>query len=269
MAAKNTITHKLISNIKVFWAYLIINLKTILEYKTSSIIQFIAMFFNDIVWISFWWIFFAKFPLINDWTYHDLLILWSIGAMGYGLSGVFLGNRHLIGDIIVQGKLDYYLALPKNVLFHSLITRMPASPFGDLVFGIILAILTLQTTQLPLFLLLAIMATLILSSFGVIIGSLSFFFQNSEKMNTTLWNMAVGLTLYPTNVYEGLAKIVLFVIIPVGFVAGVPTEIIRSPSIEGIATMAFVTLVIGLIAIILFYTGLKRYESGNLLYVNS
>jgi ABC-2 type transport system permease protein len=245
-----------------------VNFKTLLQYKLSSGIQAIAMVLNDLVFISFWWIFFSKFPLINGWTYHDLLILWAIGTMSYGISGVFFGNRNGLGDIIVQGKLDYYLALPKNILFHSLITRMPASAFGDFAFGFFLGLIILSPSEWPLFFGLGIIASILLTSFGVIIGSLSFFMQNSERMNTTLWNSLVGLTIYPTNVYEGIAKLIIFGIIPIGFVAGVPTEILRAPTPEGIFTMIIVTAIIALVAIFLFYKGLKRYESGNLLYVN-
>jgi ABC-2 type transport system permease protein len=269
MAAKKTLLQSVRTNFSTFKAYFVINLKTLLEYKTSSIIHMIAMFLNDLVWISFWWIFFTRFPLINGWTYNDLLILWGIGALSYGLSGAVLGNRNAIGDLIIQGKMDYFLTLPKNVLVHTLITKMPASAYGDLLFGFVLGLIALSTAQIPLFLYLSVLAAIMLSSFGVIIGSLSFFFQNSERMNMSLWNMTVGLTLYPTNVYEGLAKIVLFTVIPVAFVAGVPTEILRAPSIEGVLIMTLVTAIIATIAIIFFYTGLKKYESGNLLYVNA
>ena len=268
MGAKDII-HEIHSNGALFKEYFKMNFKTFLEYKTSSFVQAASMFFNDIVWIVFWGLFFTKFSMLNGWTYKDLLTLWCIGTVAYGFSGVFFGNRNYFGDLIVQGKMDYYLALPKNVLFHGLITRMPASSYGDLIFGLVLALINLRPDQLPIFILLGILSGILTTAFGVIIGSLSFYFPSSERLNTTLWNGTVGLTLYPPNVYDGIAKIILFGVIPIGFVAGVPTEIIRAPNIEGVLAMAFVTLAISLIAIIVFYKGLKRYESGNLLYVNS
>jgi ABC-2 type transport system permease protein len=268
MGAKKFI-HECKANTVAYREYFWVNFKTVLEYKMSSFIQISAMFLNDVVWISFWWIFFARFPLINGWTYRELLILWSIGALSFGLSGILFGNRSKLGEVIIRGRLDYFLALPKNVLLHALSSKITISAFGDALFGLALGLIIFTPTELPLYIYLAFLSAIILTSFGVIIGSLSFFFSTTEKVNKTIWNATVGLTLYPTNVYDGLAKFLLFVIIPVGFVSGVPTEILRVPSPEGIAVMTIVTIIIALIASLIFYAGIKKYESGNLIYVNA
>jgi len=257
------------ANLLAYKEYFLINLRTVFEYKTSSIIQMLAMILNDIVWIFFWWIFFTRFPLINGWTYRDLLILWSVGALSFGLSGILFGNRSKLGDIIIQGRLDYFLALPKNVLLHAISSRIGASVFGDSLFGLLIAFFIFTPLELPLYLFLSLLSAIILTSFGVIIGSTAFFFQTTERVHKVMWNSTVGLTIYPPNVYEGFTRILLFVIIPVGFVSGVPTEILRAPSIESIAVMTIVTIIIALIASAVFYVGLKKYESGNLLYVNA
>ena len=112
------------SHASLIKAYFFINGKTVLEYKKAFILQTITMFLNDLIWIFFWWLFFTRFPLINEWTYYDLLLLWVFGTTGFGLSGLIFGNKSQISELISEGKLDYYLTLPKNVLLHALTSRM-------------------------------------------------------------------------------------------------------------------------------------------------
>jgi ABC-2 type transport system permease protein len=92
---------------------------------------------------------------------------------------------------------------------------------------------------------------------------------NSEKLGTSLWNATTGLSIYPANIYEGISKLILFTVIPIGFIGAVPVEILRNFSWELTFWMIIATAATTTIAIILFYIGLKRYESGNQIYVNS
>ena len=47
----------------------------------------------------------------------------------------FFGNVNQLARIIAQGELDYYLALPKNVLLHVLVSRMDLPALGDILFS--------------------------------------------------------------------------------------------------------------------------------------
>ena len=265
----DNILHEIKSHLVLLKAYLVINAKTLFEYKKSFLVQTITMFLNDCVWIFFWWLFFSRFPLLNDWTYHDLLLLWVFGATGFGLSGLIFGNKMNIAEVIAQGKLDYYLTLPKNVLLHTLISKMNWFAFGDVLFGLAIALLIITPAQLPLALFLIIFSTILFTTFGVISGSLAFFIGNSERISKNIYNSVVGLSIYPTNVYDGIVRLILFTVIPAGLVTGVPVELIRNFEMDKLIWMIVITIIFTIITILIFYIGLKRYESGNQIYVNA
>jgi len=127
--------------------YIKINTKTFFEYKTSAIIQIVSMFLNDIIWIIFWALFFMRFSIIKGWTFQDFALLYSLAATSYGVVAVFFGARKDIPEIVFEGRLDYYLTLPKNVLFHLLISKTSWFGLGDLIFGIACATLLLNPSQ--------------------------------------------------------------------------------------------------------------------------
>ena len=75
----------------------------------------------------------------------------------------------------------------------------------------------------------------------------------------------ITFSLYPATLFDGAVKLVLFTLIPAAFVSYLPVQALREFSL----TYAFFALG-GALAVLaagsaVFYHGLKRYESGNLL----
>jgi ABC-2 type transport system permease protein len=74
---------------------------------------------------------------------------------------------------------------------------------------------------------------------------------------------------YPLSIYQGFTKILILLIIPAGFVSGVPVELLKSFDATWLLYMIGFTILITIIAVSIFYYGLRKYESGNLLYVRT
>jgi len=77
----------------------------------------------------------------------------------------------------------------------------------------------------------------------------------------------VGLSTYPFSIYEGFVKIILLTVVPIGFITGIPVEIIQSFNPTLLLYMVIATITAVVLAITIFKIGLKRYESGNLINV--
>lgn len=259
----------MISHLRVALEYFKINIKTFMEYRANFFIQIISMGFNDLIWIIFWFFFFANFITVNGYTFNDMAIIYGLAATIYGLSGIFANNTRHLGSIINEGKLDYYLTLPKNVLFHLSTSGMSAFSIGDLIFGSILLYIFLPHHLIPLTLLFIISGIVLLVSFDLIASSLSFFIGNSSRLITTIHNATVTFAIYPIGIFADPVKLILLTIIPVGFIGAIPLEIIKKFSIELLGLTFLASFIVLLISIGIFYLGLRRYESGNLLYVRS
>ena len=75
----------------------------------------------------------------------------------------------------------------------------------------------------------------------------------------------VNFATYPDGIFKGLTKILLFTLIPVGIVNYIPVKILTEFNIYLflINIIACITLI--LLAFLIFYRGLKRYSSSNLM----
>jgi ABC-2 type transport system permease protein len=258
------------SYIALVGAYMRANLRAQLEYPGAFLSQVIAMFVNNGIWVGFWLFFFTKFRVLNGWGLSDVVSLWAISAAGFGLAYAVMGNSLQLAPLIVQGDLDVWLSHPRAVLPHILLGRSVPSAWGDAAFGYIayFAFVRPDLPRMALFVILSFGVALVFVAIGVIAGSLTFFIGNSSSLADE-WRFAViTFSTYPPTLFQGAVKLVLFSVIPAGFVSYLPVEALRSLSwAHALVSLAGAVGIFGLSASV-FYCGLRRYESGNLLSTN-
>jgi ABC-2 type transport system permease protein len=109
---------------------------------------------------------------------------------------------------------------------------------------------------------------LILVAFAILAGSLAFFLGNtqfaSQQINMTL----LTFSLYPNSLFSGAARFMLYTIVPAAFVGSVPVQIVQERNGMLLLGLAGVAALMWGLATAVFYTGLRRYESGSAINVN-
>src|SRR5688572_2645303 len=116
--------------------YVKLNLQAALEYRASFWAQVFAMALNDAMWVTFWALFFSRFPVVRGYEFRDVVMLWSFGAFAFGIGTALFGGAWRYAALVAQGGLDFYLVLPKPVLLHVMVSRMSVSAWGDVLFGL-------------------------------------------------------------------------------------------------------------------------------------
>lgn len=248
-----------------------VNLASAMEYRVSFISQIVGMFINNGIYFLFWLIFFNRFGGVRGYELQDVFLLFALVALGYGLAFMFAGNTGpFLAQIIAQGRLDYYLVFPRNLLLHVIFSRMSVSTIGDLSFGLVAYLFTgrVNLTQFGLFLLAGCLSALVLAAFNVIAGSLAFYMGNAQYASEQMANAVLTFSLYPNTLFSGLARLIMYTVLPAAFVGAVPVDIVRQGSLRLLPGLVLATVVLWMIAIALFYVGLRRYESGSALNVN-
>ena len=224
------------------------------------------MVLNNGAFILFWVILFERVgSSIRGYRLSDVMFLWAMIATGYGLAAVFLGNAAQISRVIFRGELDVYLLQPKPGLINLLASRMSISGWGDLIYGLLLFVLTQNLTPggVALFVLFSLLAAIVITSFRVFYHSLTFFLGNAEEFATTAANLVISFSIYPGSLFEGPSVILLHSLIPAALVAYIPAEIFRHFDLWKMLALIGGDLLIVLTAALLFHLGLRRYESGN------
>jgi ABC-2 type transport system permease protein len=248
-------------------AYFVANLQAAMEYRVAFWVQIVVMLGNDCLWLLFWWSYFQRFPLVNGWQQTDIVVIWSASALSFGLGEAIFGNTPKLAQIVMTGGLDAYLGMPRYALLHLCIAATDPASWGDVLFAIGAFILFLHPGPLNLliFLLSGILGALIFTSFMIIFGSLAFFLGNTDGLAQQMLGALVTFSSYPMNIFNGGVRILLFTIIPAGFISFVPLQMLHHFTWPMLGALVGFALLIMLCAAGFFHLGLKRYESGNLL----
>lgn len=249
------------------------NLLSAMEYRTAFLTQMLGMVLNNAVYFLFWVIFFERFDEINGWGLEDMLFLFGVVAVSFG-AGVFLfGNVLHLSSVIALGHLDYYLSLPRPVLLHVLASRSVASGAGDITYGLLSfggALWVSDGNDFAMilrFLMVSIISALIFISFLVSVQSLAFWIGNSALLTRTAINAIITFSLYPITLFDGTAKLLLFTLIPAAFVGALPAEFVRTFRFDQLWMLVGAGLVFLSTALLIFYRGLRHYESGSAIQV--
>ncbi|MBO0722948.1 MAG: ABC-2 family transporter protein [Blastocatellia bacterium] len=248
-------------------AYTRLNLNAQLEYRGAFLSQVVAMFINDMVWVIFWGLFFTRFPVLRGWNVKDVITVWAIAAAGFGLAHAIFGNSLHLASLIAQGQLDVWLLYPRPLLSHLLLGRMSATAWGDALFGyaVYLIFVRPDLTHLVLFIALSLSVGLLFIGFSIMSGSLSFYLGNAASL-AEQWRFAmITFSTYPAILFEGAVKLLLYTLIPAGFVTYLPIRALRELSLLYAVLAVAGSIGVLAVGVTVFYYGLRRYESGNLM----
>jgi ABC-2 type transport system permease protein len=250
---------------RLFFHYVRFNQGAGMEYRVSFITQVVGMFLNNSAFIVFWLVLYSNLGDINGYAFGDVMFLWALTALGFGLAGVFLGNATQLSRTIYTGELDVYLLQPKPPLINFLLSRMSISAWGDIAYGILLFAFTQPPDPLraALFALFSVLMALVLVSLRVFYHSATFFLGNAEDFAATASDLVLSFALYPGSIFEGPVLLLLHSLIPAALIAYIPVRLVHS-----FDPVTMLLLLAGDGAVMLaawgaFRLGLRRYESGN------
>lgn len=242
-----------------------LNLAGVMEFRMSFFLTAGMMMLNNAVFLFFWAMYFQRFPLVNGWSLNDVMMVWAVSTTGYGLSNVLFGNAMRIANLVAGGDMDAYLIQPKPVLLNVLVNRMSLLAAGDLLFGLITYGLFGDHTLSGVgkFAVAGILSAMIFTFFHILTQSLAFYIGNAENLGYQFFIGFITFSTYPTDIFKGMGRILLFTVVPAGFISYMPIGLLRTPDGWFLAGLLFATAVLGAGAIATFYKGLSRYSSGN------
>ena len=241
------------------------NLKAALALRSAFVIQVVFMALNNVTFFVFWWALMKRVTTIRGWQLGDIQMLFGLVAASVGLTVTLAGGVRYLARFIEDGDLDTLLTRPRSVLVHALGMRAQPAGFGDLISGVIFIGLSGQISwrTVPVLIVVIVASALIFLACGVVFFSLAFWLGRIETVATQLWELLITFSLYPEPLFGGTLRLVLFTVLPAGFVGYMPIWILHAPSITNVAVLVSVALGYVCMAVWLFEHGLRRYASGS------
>lgn len=253
------------SEMKALLAHINISIKSTVSLRESFLLQSFFLLISNLIYFSFWWIYFSNFNSIKGWTLSDIACLYGIVSGGYGIFSVFLGGSRYIARMIFEGDLDALIVKPKNLLLQILGSKSVSSGWGDIVSSVAFLAFSgyVSWQNAPFILLFILTATIIIASFSIMLGSLAFWVGDSHALSKQLFEFLLTFSNYPKSIYAGAVKVFLLTVIPSGFIGFVPIETIKNQSVSGLLYILVFTVFYAFCASKFFYLGLRNYSSGN------
>ena len=255
-------------HLKIMGCYFRMNLASALEYRASFMAQAFGMALSNSTFIFFWWIAFSQVGgQIAGYSFRDVLFIWAVSSSAFGLAHILFANASSLTQIIVTGELDAFLLQPCNVLLNVLCAKTNLSAYGDFFYGIILMCIVYRTSAAAWLWYLAgiVFGGALMTAILLLAHSMTFYIGDASSPARFASELMINMSLYPDKIYGPLVRSLMYSLIPVGFAIHMPLRLLNGAppwlaAISLLGSAAFFS-----IAAFVFYNGLKRYESGNLI----
>lgn len=253
---------------------------TLLKFKLSKRLiysyDFWAAFFADImlflVQILTFTTIFGQVERINTWTINDVIIFIGTFTIIDGLAmGTFFFGIITIPEKIRSGMLDLYITKPINTLFYIAYDNINPGSFlvtisGILIvsYGVVQKGMELTLIKILGYTFLVLLMYSLMFSLMVIIRTTAFWFVRIDSLMDIENQMIEFAFRVPGVVYKGIMKIILWIIVPYGIIATIPTQFLT-----GILSGEYWIVAIGVpvvflvLSIALFKKGLSIYSSAS------
>jgi ABC-2 type transport system permease protein len=238
--------------------------------RGAFLMQVGLMAINNAIFFTFWIVLFSRVSRIRGYALSDVAVLYGIVAVGVGLAVSVAGGAPLLARAIHEGELDALLPQPKPALLYAVGRRTVASGIGDVASGIAMIALSgiVSVARIPVVIIAILASATICISSCVLFNSVAFWLGRVETATRQLFESLIMFSLYPEPLFGGAMRLLLFTVVPAGFVGYLPARLVRAPSAAALAEMVAAAALYGCVACMVFNRGLREYASGSRFELN-
>ena len=246
----------------VFWKFRQLRLMSLFEYRANFVFWSII----SVMWTVFNYFFFDVIIRVNGglagWSTPQMYILLSTFTLLDAFTwSLFYANMSMYTESIFSGEMTLHLTRPINTQSNSY------NNFGRLLIGLVILIVSLQKLGAPVsiwqilgYILFLILAFLFIYSLWFIIATGAFYVEKLDNINEVI-PASRRMWQIPRQLYSGATSVVLSVILPLGIVGSIPSEIlVGKSSAEWLLYFAVFTLVLFGTSIWFFRYSIRKYS---------
>lgn len=254
---------------RLYWEYLRLYGKTLVEYRADTWLALGAGLFAQGAALVFLSALFGRIPDLDGWSFWEVGFILGFSTMGRALNQVFFDAPFSIHGMIASGELDILLVRPVGPLLQTIGLRQNLNGLGVALTGALIMFsaashLHLAWTPGRLAYLVPAVATCQAIQFAVLLSVATTAFwliRVRSLMYPVVW--LYDLTRYPLDIFSGWLKGLLLSALPYAFASFFPAAYLLRP--EEYALYGWLSPVVGaaaLAAALAFWRhGLNRYAS--------
>ncbi len=200
--------HKLYHGLRLYKHYVSINIRSMMQYKTSFLLTTIGQFlvsFNVFLGVFFM---FQRFSAVEGFTYSEVLLCFSVMLLEFSLAEMFARGFDSFPSMVRSGSFDRVLVRPQSEILQVLGSKFELTRIGRMLQAIVMFIYGIAASHIawtPLkiltifFMLLG--GTALFSGIFLIYAALCFFTLDGLEFMNILTDGAREYGKYPLSVY--------------------------------------------------------------------
>ena len=263
------------NQIKLYSRFLKVYIKGLLEYRFAFFMDVFVNAFTHLVGFLNIWILLKNFTDIGGWSYYEIMFLYSVNLLPFGIAGLFIWAPMVnLEQMVRDGSFDSILIKPLSPFAFMICKGFQHTFLGHIVVAIILFCSSIKNSnyiQNPrdalLVGLILVCAFIIHSCMMVIISSLSFWIVKTNTLFEIVIYNVRNFVNYPLSIYNIFIRALLTFLIPYAFVNYYPLSAVKN--IQSGDSRGFFLLIIsvGVTMLILGLTcglwkkGIQHYNS--------
>ena len=253
----------------LIFKYILMHLKSQLEYRSSFIMSFIAQIIPISLSASMVFILMDKFNFNNNFDTYEVMLSLSIVQFGFSFAECFGRGFDKFSDVIKNGTLDLMIIKPRSIYIQVFGSNIEFAKSSRIIGSIILFIISINNINfnksiINIFLLVGLLIFSSIIYFSIYILSASFCFKSIEGLEfmNIFTDGSREFGQYPMDMFKKEVLIIFTFLIPIACVNYYPVRYILgyNTSIMYLISPLF-CFVLFIIAIIIFNRCLKHYTS--------
>ena len=206
---------KIFDTVKLYLHYVSINVRCMMQYKTSFLLTAIGQFlvsFNVFLGIFFM---FLRFSKVEGFTYSEVLLCYAIILLEFSLAEMVARGFDTFSGMVKSGDFDRILVRPQNEIVQVLGNKFELTRIGRMiqavamfVYGIMKSDVVWDIPKVCTVIFMLVGGTAVFSALFLIYAALCFFTLDGLELMNVFTDGAREFGKYPIGIYGN--KILLF-----------------------------------------------------------
>ena len=244
-------------------------MKSWFQYRVDTVLKSLTVFLREATGIIVIYFTLLKFDTLNGWNMHELLFLFSLLFLTYGILIIFFTGLRDFGGTVRNGGFDRFILRPRGLLFQLIFSNADwFAAIGHGGLGIVLFVITAGKVGITwsagtiiYYIVAVIGGVMIQGAIFLFLATLNIYLLETNSLKELFyWNMR-KFAGYPISIYSKWIQTIIIYIVPFAFVNYFPAQyLLRKEDMAGYpAIYMYLTPVVGVVLYLAAY-GFWRYS---------
>ncbi len=233
------------------------------QYRVDALLRSLAVFLREATGIIVIYFTLLKFDTLSGWNIHEMLFLFSLLFLTYGIMILFFTGLRDFGKTVRDGSFDRFLLRPRGLLFQILFVNADwFAAIGHGGLGITLFLLSAgrvgirwNAGNVCYYLLAVAGGVLIQGAIFLLLATMNIYLLQTDSLKDLLYWNTRKFAGYPISIYSKAIQILMIYVMPFAFVNYFPAQyFLRKSDLNGYPeAFLYLTPVIGVLLYLLSY----------------